>query len=256
MISGIFPHTLPIETTDTLLLGGFPVLSATPYAFVASLYRSITEGKPQRVFFANTNFVVQCQSLRAQMYSERVCIVNDGIGMDLAARLIHGRRFAGNLNGTDLIPYLCQHVPRPLRFFLLGAKPGVADAAALTLSRLGQVVVGVCDGYAQFSTFGGSLVDSINASSADVLLVALGSPMQERWILEHDVQLHTPVVFGVGALLDFMSGHVQRAPLWVRRIHGEWLYRLLREPQRLFKRYSLDLFRFFRVCVMHGKRLD
>ncbi|AXI83283.1 WecB/TagA/CpsF family glycosyltransferase [Xylella taiwanensis] len=256
MISDISSDTPSIETTDSLLLGGFPVLSITPSAFVASLYRNLTEGRPQRVFFANTNFVVQCQSLRIRMYSERVCILNDGIGMDLAAWLIHGRRFVGNLNGTDLIPYLCKHTPRPLRFFLLGAKPGVADAAAQTLCRLGQLVVGTCDGYAQFAASGEHLVEFINASSADVLLVALGSPLQERWILDHDVQLHTPVVFAVGALFDFMSGSVQRAPLWVRRVHGEWLYRLLREPRRLFKRYSWDVFRFFHVCLLRGKRLN
>ncbi|ALR06034.1 WecB/TagA/CpsF family glycosyltransferase [Xylella fastidiosa] len=255
-ISGISSDPPFIETIDTLLLGGFPVLSTTPSAFVASLYRSLTEERPQRVFFANTNFIVQCQSLRGRMYSERVCILNDGIGMDLAALFIHGRRFVSNLNGTDLIPYLCQHAPRPLRFFLLGAKPGVADMAAQTLCQLGQLVVGTCDGYAQFIAAGEDLVESINASGADVLLVALGNSVQERWILDHDVQLHTPLVFGVGALFDFMSGNVRRAPLWVRRVRGEWLYRLLLEPRRLFKRYSWDLLRFFGVCLLRRRGVN
>lgn len=128
-------------------LGGFPVLSTTQEAFALDLFHALAAHQPRRVFFANTNFIVQCQALRARMQAPAVRIVNDGIGMDLAARLIHGRRFAGNLNGTDLIPYLCREAAQPLKFFLLGGRPGVGKTAAATLTgTLGQQVVGMCDG--------------------------------------------------------------------------------------------------------------
>ncbi|MCC5085348.1 WecB/TagA/CpsF family glycosyltransferase [Xanthomonas campestris pv. raphani] len=237
-------------------LGGFPVLSTTQEAFALDLFHALAAHQPRRVFFANTNFIVQCQALRARMQAPAVRIVNDGIGMDLAARLIHGRRFAGNLNGTDLIPYLCREAAQPLKFFLLGGRPGVGKTAAATLTgTLGQQVVGMCDGYGEFAAAGEGLAERINRSGADVLLVAFGNPLQERWILDHGEALQVPLVFGVGALLDFLSGTAKRAPNWVRRLHMEWMYRLLNEPRRLLKRYSWDLLVFFRTCLRAGKQL-
>ena len=98
------------------------------------------------------------------------------------------------------------------------------------------------------------LVDSINASGADVVLVAFGNPAQETWILEHCDACDAPLMFGVGALLDFLSGNARRAPPWVRRLHLEWLYRLACEPRRLLRRYTWDLARFFRICLASGQR--
>ncbi|MEE7548004.1 WecB/TagA/CpsF family glycosyltransferase [Xanthomonas sp. Kuri4-1] len=237
-------------------LGGYPVLSTTQEAFAQELFQALAAQQRQRVFFANTNFVVQCQPLRARMREAGVRIVNDGIGMDLGAKLVHGRTFAGNLNGTDLIPYLCRHATHPLRFFLVGGRPGVAQTAAAALRQgLGQDVVGTCDGYEEFAAAGAGLVQKINQSGADVVLVAFGNPLQERWILDHATALRAPLVFGVGALLDFLSGNARRAPGWVRRLRLEWMYRLLNEPRRLLKRYSWDLLVFFRVCRRAGKRL-
>lgn len=236
-------------------LGGYPILSTDLETFSRRLLEMLESGGRQCVFFANTNFVVECRGLREVLDAPGVTIVNDGIGLDLAAMMVHRRRFRENLNGTDLIPSLCQRSHRPLRFFLLGAKPGIADAAAKTLAeRYGQQVVGVCDGYGQMRAQGTQLVDTINQARPDMLLVALGNPLQERWILEHRASLDVPLAFGVGALLDFLSGNARRAPAWVQRIHMEWAFRLLHEPRRLLKRYSIDLFTFFGVCLRAQRR--
>ncbi|WDS36308.1 WecB/TagA/CpsF family glycosyltransferase [Pseudoxanthomonas sp.] len=236
---------------EVLWLGGYPILRTRLAPFVATLLACLEPGGGRRrVFFANTNFVVECRGLREPLQDPSVTIVNDGIGLDLAAMMIHRQRFFENLNGTDLIPSLCRHSSRPLRFFLLGGKPGIGDAAAATLrDSLGQEVVGVCDGYGQMRAEAGRLVETINAARPDVLLVALGNPIQERWLLEHSDQLEAPLAFGVGALLDFLSGNARRAPGWVQRIHMEWAFRLMLEPRRLLKRYSVDLFTFFGVCI-------
>lgn len=234
---------------DSVAIGGFQVLSTTLKAFAGELSDALRAGLPRRVLFANTNFVVQCQALRERLDDPAVRIVNDGIGMDLAALWLHGRRFAGNPNGTDLVPYLCAHSTVPLRFYLLGGRPGVAVAAAEVLRREhGQVVVGVCDGYEGRARAGAALPGRIDAAAPDILLVALGNPLQERWIVEHAGGLRVPLVLGVGALLDFLSGEARRAPGWVRRWRMEWLYRLAHEPRRLLRRYSLDLLVFFRLC--------
>ncbi|SEK80746.1 beta-1,4-glucosyltransferase [Pseudoxanthomonas sp. GM95] len=231
-------------------MGGYPILRTRLEPFVGALLREIEQGGRRQVFFANTNFIVECRSERAALQRPSTVIVNDGIGLDLAAMLIHRQRFLENLNGTDLIPNLCARSKRPLRFFLLGAKPGIAAAAAATLEGVyGQDVVGICDGYGQMREQGDELVRTINRAQPDVLLVALGNPIQECWILEHSEQLEVPLAFGVGALLDFLSGNAKRAPAWVQRIHMEWAFRLLLEPRRLCKRYTIDLFTFFGVCI-------
>ena len=248
-------NTTGAPAPEIMHLGGYAVISATRQAFMDELFAALEGGQPRRVFFANTNFVVQCRALRDDLRDPAVRIVNDGIGMDLAARQVHGRRFADNLNGTDLIPEMCRQSRRPLRFFLLGGRPGVAARAAKVLQDTwGQQVVGTCDGYDEFAAAGQSLLQRINDSGADALLVAFGNPLQERWILDNSRALQVPWVFGVGALLDFLSGNARRAPGWMQRLHMEWLYRLLNEPRRLLKRYSVDLLTFFAICLRAGRK--
>lgn len=242
-------------TPQETWLAGYRVRSMTRERLAKDLLEALDTGRKRQVLFANTNFVVQCRPLRPRLRAPSVCVVNDGIGMDLASLLIHRRRFAENLNGTDFIPYLCAQRARPLRFFLLGSQPGVAAQAARHLvEKLGQQVAGTCDGYAEFAEAGEGLVERINASGAEVVLVAFGNPRQEAWILDHCAACNAPVMFGVGALLDFLSGNARRAPAWVRTLHLEWLFRLSLEPRRLLKRYSWDMIGFFWICLRSGKQ--
>ncbi|WP_310096159.1 WecB/TagA/CpsF family glycosyltransferase [Pseudoxanthomonas sacheonensis] len=242
-------------TPQSVWLGGYRMRSVTRQRLAEEVLGALNTGHKRQVFFANTNFVVQCRALRTRLQARSACVVNDGIGMDLASLLIHRRRFAENLNGTDFIPYLCTQSERPLRFFLLGSRPGVAVQAARHLvEKLGQRVVGTCDGYAEYAEAGDGLVERINASGAEVVLVAFGNPGQEAWILDHCAACDAPAMFGVGALLDFLSGNARRAPSWVRTLHLEWLFRLSLEPRRLLKRYTWDMIGFFWICLRAGKQ--
>lgn len=181
------------------------------------------------------------------MCSDAVLIVNDGVGMDLAAWLIAQRRFKANLNGTDFTPYFLRQAHRPLRIFLLGGKPEVmARAAEHARQQLGQKIVGVCDGYAGMHESG--LLAHITQSQPDILLVALGNPIQEQWILQHRDALNVPLGMGVGALFDFWAGNKPRAPRIVQSLRLEWFYRLCLEPRRLLRRYTVDIVRFFFYC--------
>ena len=85
-------------------------------------------------------------------------------------------------------------------------------------------------------------------------LVAFGNPGQEAWILDHCAACNAPAMFGVGALLDFLSGNARRAPSWMRTLHLEWLFRLCLEPRRLLKRYTWDMIGFFWICLRAGKQ--
>ena len=232
---------------DKLVLADFPILQTTSSELAKHLLDSLQREHQRLLFFANTNFVVKCRELSARMADKPVLIVNDGVGMDIAAWLIHRSHFKENLNGTDFTPYLLNQASRPLRLFLLGGKPQVIRRAAeYARQQLGQEVVGVCDGYAGMSEI--RLVERIAGSQADILLVALGNPVQEKWILEHHEALQVPIVMGVGALFDFWAGAKPRAPRIVQSLRLEWFYRLCLEPRRLLLRYTVDIVRFLMYC--------
>jgi beta-1,4-glucosyltransferase len=186
---------------------------------------------------------------------EPALIVNDGVGMDLAAMVIHGRRYRENLNGTDFVPLLLARLKGQHKLFLLGGKPGIARTAGAAIDRkFGHQVVGCADGYADLKS--PLLVQEMNASGADIVLIALGNPLQEQWMAEHLSSLRAGLLIGVGALFDFLSGDKQRAPQWVRRLRCEWLFRLCLEPRRLLRRYTWDVLLFLFLCLRYRKQAD
>jgi len=167
-------------------------------------------------------------------------VLNDGVGVDIAARLLNGSAFPENLNGTDFTLRFLRKTSRHFRIFLLGAKPGVADDAARLLETLlpQHTVVGTRDGY--FVAAGAhEVVREIKASGADLLLVAMGNPTQEFWIEEHFQATGCRMAMCVGALFDFLAERVPRAPRLIRQIRMEWAFRLALEPTRLWRRYLL-----------------
>ena len=167
----------------------------------------------------------------------QMTLLNDGIGVDIASRMLHGAPFPENLNGTDLTPALLSSLDQPTAVFLIGGKPGVAEAAAAVLAtRFPNVrIAGIQQGF-----FGvdqeAAIIARIRASSARLVLVAMGQPRQEFWAVRHAGELGA-VLLCVGAYLDFAAGRVSRAPALVQALRMEWAYRLLLEPRRLAKRY-------------------
>ncbi|MEY4760557.1 MAG: hypothetical protein RLZZ200_413 [Pseudomonadota bacterium] len=164
----------------------------------------------------------------------------DGIGMKIAGRMLN-QPVRDNVNGTDLFPRLCAEMAaRQRRLFLLGASPGVAARAAewARHHHPGLVIAGAEHGFHPESETP-ALLDRIRASQADVLLVAMGAPLQESWLARHGDECGTPVCIGVGGLFDYYSGDIPRAPLWMRRTGLEWVFRLLQEPARLWRRYVI-----------------
>ena len=126
--------------------------------------------------------------------------------------------------------------------YLLGGKPGVATEAAQRLAqRCPQLkIAGTQDGY--FDKQGQqnrAVVERINESKPDILLVCMGMPLQERWIADNWGDLDVHVALPGGAALDYASGRLEKAPPWMIRVHLEWLYRLFQEPRRLFLRYVI-----------------
>jgi len=167
-------------------------------------------------------------------------VLPDGIGIHLGCRML-GQALRANVNGTDMFPLLCEAAAGSgLPIYLLGARPGIARAAADSMIERypGLRIVGARDGYFE-PTEEAAVIEAINDSGARILLVAFGAPRQELWLRRWRDQLAPPVAMGVGGLFDFYSGRIQRAPLWMREMGLEWLFRLMQEPGRMWRRYVI-----------------
>jgi beta-1,4-glucosyltransferase len=239
-----------MSTKHTLTVGGFRVRESTSPAVLKFLERVVEQRLQRYVFFANHNFVLRCRECRSDIVGDgRSIVFNDGIGMDVAALLLRGSRFGTNLNGTDLVPAFLREIHRPIRLYLLGSVDRSARRAASVFGRLPNVdVVGWCDGYSVWHG-PGFVASHIRRQRPDVLLVAMGNPLQERWILEWGPKLQVPLIMGVGALFEWASGEKARAPRLLRSLRLEWLYRMALEPQRLLRRYTIDFLRFLLVVL-------
>lgn len=240
------------QAGECLPLAGYPIISTSAGELSSRLGMRLAQAQKTALLFANTNFVLKCQAMLGWMNSNEVILVNDGIGLDIAARIVHGRRYKANLNGTDFLPYLLKSFVVRRKIFLYGGRPGVAQKAARVIeSELGHQVVGCLDGYTSLAPV--AIQELINATGADIVLVALGNPIQEAWIRNNMNALNARLLIGVGAWFDFLSGGVLRAPRWIQGMRCEWLFRLCQEPRRLMRRYTLDIGSFILLCLRRRK---
>lgn len=201
-----------------------------------------------------------CGELR-QAYAAADMVLADGAPVVAASRLL-GRALPERVAGSDLVPRLFDEASwqrRPLRVFLLGGAAGVGDTAAERIAaRWPEIEVAGASappiGFDCDEAFNAALVEEINASEADLLLVCLGAPKQELWIHRHQRRLRIPLALCVGATIDFLAGERRRAPPWMRRAGLEWLFRLLGEPRRLVRRYARDAWYFPRLVWREWRR--
>lgn len=220
------------------------------------------DGLPRVYNFLNANNANL--AMRNAIYRRglsRCEVLPDGIGVDIASRTLHGAAFPANLNGTDFVPALLVHVERPLKVALIGAQP---DILARAIERFRAATpwhefCAIADGYFDKSD-SGPVLDRLADFDPDITLVALGSPAQELWIDSHIAERHGRVVIGVGALFDFISGSIPRAPLTMRNLRLEWVWRLMLEPSRLWRRYIVGnpvfLFNVLRYKLRGASRGD
>jgi len=218
---------------------GISVLAIRWDDAIALLARLIAERRFTKVSFLNAHNanIAYSDPVFAEALDDFL-ILPDGIGVDLAATILYGAPFPDNLNGTDFVPAFLQASTRPLTVGLLGATRVNAEAASVKLAALAvqHNFVVIHDGYFSAAQEP-EIIGRIAALRPDMLLVAMGVPRQELWIARHIDERHCTMPVAVGALLDFLSGSVPRAPLWMRRMRLEWLFRLAVEPGRLWRRH-------------------
>jgi N-acetylglucosaminyldiphosphoundecaprenol N-acetyl-beta-D-mannosaminyltransferase len=198
--------------------------------------------EPHSLFFVNPDCLNKIVTDREyfQILNQADDVFPDGIGLTIAGKLLR-TPLRENINGTDMLPFLCKMAAsRGYSLFLLGGRPGVAARAAQKLKERYRVsIAGTAHGYFDHATESHRVIDRINRSGAHILLVGMGAPVQEKWIARHRRRLDPRVAMGVGGLFDFYAGAIKRAPVWMRETGLEWVYRIVQEPGRMWRRYVL-----------------
>ncbi|PZM11976.1 WecB/TagA/CpsF family glycosyltransferase [Rhizobium tubonense] len=179
-------------------------------------------------------------------------VLPDGLGLDIASRVSHGASFPANLNGTDFVPALLTFMDKPKRIGLVGGRREVIEKAAENFRAHApwHNFVVISDGYFDKQNSQG-VVAEIERQKLDVLIVGMGTPLQEAWVAANVTPEHARLVLTVGALFDFVSGTVPRAPSIMRTLRLEWVYRLQKEPGRLWRRYLLGVPLFLYQVARH-----
>jgi len=186
-------------------------------------------------------------------------VVPDGMPLVWLARM-SGHPLKRRVYGPELmLEFFESAASRGCRHFLYGGAPGIADALAARLAERfpGTVIAGTLSPpYRTLSTSEREEVwKTISATRPDVVWVGLSTPKQEKWMQESRGRLDVPLLVGVGAAFDLNSGRLRQAPEWMRENGLEWLFRLAREPRRLWRRYLVQGPRFAYNVALERMRL-
>ena len=227
-------------------LGGVLIDQADLGTAVERIRGFLASGSAHQIVTVNLDFlsIAQRNPLFRETINQADLAVADGMPLVWVSRL-RGQPLAQRITGVELVDETCRLAAQTGDgVFLLGAAPGVADAAGRTLEARypGLHVVGT---YAP--PFGEltrdedeRIVEMVQEAAPGVLFVAFGAPRQDLWIRAHSDRLNVPVAMGIGCVFDMLAGAVERAPTWMQRTGLEWTYRLLQEPGRLWRRYLVD----------------
>jgi N-acetylglucosaminyldiphosphoundecaprenol N-acetyl-beta-D-mannosaminyltransferase len=204
----------------------------------------LAKGRPEYVVTPNAQHIVDLRKdLEFQLiYQNAFLVVPDGVSVLQAAKFLRCP-LNGRVNGTDLFERLCAiAADYHLSVFLMGGRPGAANSAAAILQQRypGLAIAGTyCPpfGFERDETELERIQDAIRTAAPDILFVGLGAPKQEKWIARNYETLKVPISLGIGVSFELVSGMVQRAPKLMQKTGFEWLFRLIVEPRRLWKRY-------------------
>ena len=222
---------------------GVPVSAITMADAISVIEGWIVQRTPHYVCIRDVHGVIKCQSdeeLR-RIHREAGLVTPDGMPLVWMAHAL-GYSHVRRVYGPDLMGNLSAiGARRGHRVFLYGGDVGVAQrlGAALTQEYAGLQVVGVLTPPFRALTPAedAAVVAQINAAQPDIVWVGLSTPKQEKWMAAHVGRIDAPVMVGVGAAFDFLSGIKKQAPPWMQRNGLEWLFRLIMEPRRLGRRY-------------------
>jgi N-acetylglucosaminyldiphosphoundecaprenol N-acetyl-beta-D-mannosaminyltransferase len=206
----------------------------------------VADGDAHLVITANPEMVMKARGdqLLAEIMERADLVVADGIGVVWAARFL-GKPVPERIPGIELAEGLLeQAAARGWSVFFLGGEEGVSDQAAQALLREHSdlKIVGTHHGFFASGEEEEEILATIQHLNPHILLAALGVPRQEKWLAAHLGALKIPLAIGVGGSFNVWAGVDKRAPLWMRKINVEWLYRLIRQPWRIKRLLVLPFF--------------
>lgn len=249
------PPPRPAPSRWPIAMLGVAFDAVTMDEALARIAEMVASRQPHYVVTPNVDFLVQARrdaELR-RILLEAHLVLCDGTPLVWTSRWL-GNPLPERVAGADLVPRLIAlAAEKNYRLFLLGGSPE-ANAQAAARLRSQHPSLPLVGHYSPpfrplHEMEHDDIARRIRSAQPDILLVSFGCPKQEKWIAMHYRTLGVPVCLGVGAVIDFLAGRVSRAPRWMQRAGAEWLYRLVQEPRRLFRRYAEDL-RYFGGAVL------
>ena len=171
-------------------------------------------------------------------------VTADGMPIVLLSRLL-GQRIPERVTGADMVPAICRRCAgEGLSVYVLGGDREAVEEAFRKMDLASLRIAGIDPAFVKLGEDQPEIVERINAAKPDVLFVALGNPKQELWMGRNAAKLDAGVMIGVGGTFNFIAGRVKRAPRWMQKSGLEWIYRIIQEPGRLWRRYAYGLVKF------------
>ena len=248
-----------VETVNIL---GVPVSAVNMRDSIKQINEWIHNKKRSYVCVTGVHGIMECQR------DEKVCeihhsaglVVQDGMPLVYISRLT-GHKNAGRVYGPDLLLELCKEsLVHGYRHFFFGT-------TQTTLIKLKERLVRDFPGLQIVGTYAppfrllttaetAAVIAEINCCMPDIVWVGLSTPKQERWMAQNRQALNASVLLGIGAAFDFHAGGVPQAPRWMQPLCLEWLFRLIAEPRRLWKRYLINNPQFLWLAALQGLRIN
>jgi N-acetylglucosaminyldiphosphoundecaprenol N-acetyl-beta-D-mannosaminyltransferase len=250
----------PTERRPLVYIGGSAIDQVDVEQAVERIREFVASGRPHQVVTANLDFLSIAErnpEFRSTINNAHLTVA-DGMPLVWLSRLM-GQPIPERVAGVELVDACCEIAAEQGRgVFLMGAGPGVAQAAAATL-RDRHPTLKIAGTFTP--PMGplrrkdeARLIRNIRDAAPAFLFVALGAPRQDFWIRDHLAELNVPVAMGVGCTLDLLAGTSSRAPAWMRSSGLEWAYRLVREPRRLWRRYLVNDLPLFARLLLSSTR--
>ncbi len=246
---------------ETVNLFDIPIAKTTEREAVEHILRMVKEqkarGKIDRALFLatlNVDFVSNAVARRPFSgnrelwdYLKKADFVTaDGMPIVALSRMM-GNALPERVTGADLVPMLCaRFADEGLSVYVLGGAQPALDEAMERIRKTSPMlrVAGLDPAFVKLDEDQPEIVERINAAKPDLLFVALGNPKQELWMGRNASRLRIPAMIGIGGTFNFIAGRVKRAPRWMQRCGAEWIYRIIQEPGRLWRRYAYGLVKF------------
>jgi len=244
-----------MNTTENSSILGVKIHTIDKAQALDTIEAFIRSRKPHMVVTLDASAVVLAhrEPELMEIINSADLVTPDSIGILWAAKRF-GIDIPERVSGVELVEHLCERGAKTgYRPYLLGAAPGIAEAAAETLKERypGLQIAGIQHGFFSEEDCPG-IVEKIKDAKPDMLFAAMGIPRQEKWIRKYMAEMNVPISMGVGGTFDVLSGRVKRAPKWMQRVNLEWLYRLANNPKKIGKCSTLPIFTL--MVLRAGKR--